>query len=97
MWLRDDVIADVDRVARIFYINVHDCKAWNATRRDDELRMLTGWVWIARQGGAYHQGFKTETVCYRDCWYALVQQTAAPIAGRPRLRVVASDKKAAAS
>jgi hypothetical protein len=97
MWLPDNIIADVSRVARVFYINVHDCKAWNATRRDGELRMLTGWVWIARSGGAYRQGFKTQTVCYRDAYYDLVRQTVAPIAGRPRLRVVASDKKAAAS
>jgi len=88
MWLPNDIIAEVDRVARVIYIDKAQCKVWNDHRRDDELRLLTGWTWIARNGSAHGQGYKTRTVCYRECWYALVQQRATPAINRPRLRVV---------
>jgi hypothetical protein len=95
MWLPNSVVTDVDRVARITYINVDDCKAWNEHRRDGELRMLTGWLWVERSGARYRQGFKTQTICYRDAWYELVAETVAPVAGRPRLRVVSAERRSA--
>ena len=45
MWLPNDIIADVDRVARIYYVAVADTKLWNEHRREGELRLLTGWAW----------------------------------------------------
>jgi hypothetical protein len=95
MWLKNDVLADVDRVCRIHYVNVLDCKQWNEHRRENEIRLMTGWCWIARNGSAYRHGFKTYSICARDAYYALVQKTEAPIAGRPRLRVVTSERKTA--
>lgn len=91
MWLPNDIIAAVDRIARITYINVADTKLWNEQRNKDELRLLTGWAWTARNGSAHRQGFKTQTVAYRDAYYELVRRSVAPpVAGaRRRLRVVA--------
>lgn len=95
MWLPANIIADVDRVARIYYVAVADTKAWNEHRRDGELRLLTGWCWSARGGGAFRQGFKTPTVAYRDAWYALVEKREAPAIARDRLRVVSGKGRAA--
>lgn len=88
MWLPAPIIADVDRVARIYYINSAMTKRWNDHRAKDELRLLTGWCWTARTGNHYRQGFKTPTVAYRDAWYELVAKRAAPTT--PRLRLVRS-------
>jgi hypothetical protein len=95
MWLPDDVVAAVDRVARIHYVAKADTKLWNEHRRPGELRLLTGWCWTAKSGTAHRQGFKTKTVCLRDAWYVLVQHTEAPSVTRPRLRVVATDRRIA--
>jgi hypothetical protein len=89
MWLPNDIIAEVDRAARIHYVDRGLCQRWNEHRRAGELRLLTGWCWTARNGGAYRQGFKTRTVAYRDAYYALIRHTEAPMLTRPRLRVVA--------
>jgi hypothetical protein len=89
MWLPGSIIAEVDDVATIRYIDLAATQRWNAHRHKDELRLLTGWAWIARQGGDYRQGFKTKTVAYRDAYYALVRRQAAPGGvGRRRFRVV---------
>ena len=88
MWLPNNIIAEVDQVARIFYVGAADTRLWNEHRRAGELRLLTGFCWTAKNGASFRQGFKTATVCYRDAWYALVARTAAPPIARPRLRVV---------
>jgi len=88
MWLPNDIIAEVERVARIHYVDKAATRLWNEHRREGELRLLTGWCWTARNGSDHRQGFKTRTVAYRDAWYALVQHRAAPAVTRPRLRVV---------
>lgn len=93
MWLPANVIAEVDQVARIYYVAVADTRLWNEHRRDGELRLLTGWCWSARRGGTFRQGFKTQTVAYRDAWYSLVAKSDAPaIAAGPRLLRVVSAK-----
>jgi len=89
MWLPRDIVAEVERVARVFYVNVADTKLWNDHRRPGELRMLTGWGWSARNGSASRQGFKTITVAYVDAHYALVQRSEAPVMQRRRLSMVA--------
>lgn len=86
MWLPNSIIAEVDRVAVIRYVNVAETKLWNEHRREGELRLLTGWTWIARNGRSYRQGFKTQTVAMRDAYYALIRNEAAP--KLPRLAVV---------
>jgi hypothetical protein len=85
MWLPREIIKTVDDVARIYYIDAKATKMWNAHKREGELRMLTGWCWVARAGDEHRQGFKTPTVCYRDAWYSLVAHRAAPAARRLRL------------
>lgn len=78
MWLPNNIVTDVDHVARIYYINKVMCINWNANRQEGELRLLTGWCWVERGGRNYRQGFKTQTVAYRDAYYALIAKTNAP-------------------
>ncbi len=91
-WIPLDVVEDVQQVARVEYTGVAETQAWNAHRKDGELRLLTGWGWIAKGGRQFRQGFKSETVCYRDAWYELCKKTSAPPVAR--LRVVASRRVA---
>jgi hypothetical protein len=88
MWLPNNITAEVERVARVHYVDRAMCVRWNEHRREGELRLLTGWCWTARNGHDYRQGFKTLTVAYRDAYYALVRKESAPPIARPRLRVV---------
>ena len=87
MWLPTNIIAEVDALARIYYIGMDACVQWNKHRHADELRLLTGWCWSSRDGASYRQGFKTQTVCYRDAYYTLIRHEVAPIS-RPRLRIL---------
>jgi hypothetical protein len=75
----NNIIAAVDRAARIYYINRAQTKLWNDNRRSGELRLLTGWTWVARNGSNYRQGFKTASVAYRDAYYVLVKHSRAPV------------------
>jgi hypothetical protein len=94
MWLPKIIIQEVDQVATIRYIDVTATERWNRYRHKDELRLLTGWAWIAKRGGEYRQGFKTQTVAYRDCYYALLRHQSAPGGtGRRRFRVVNPDSQ----
>lgn len=72
------IIDAVDQIARVRYLDKHTCRIWNDNRRSGELRLLTGWMWASRKGGEYRQGFKTQSVAYRDAYYALIQHRAAP-------------------
>ena len=85
-----DIIAAVEAVAVIDYIDASIARPWNEHRDAGELRLLTGWRWIARNGRGYRQGFKTWSVAARDAYYELVAREAAPVPGtrRPRLRVI---------
>jgi hypothetical protein len=89
MWLPNDVIDEVDRLARIHYVDRASCLLWNDHRKEGELRLLTGWCWTAKSGRDHRQGFKTMTVAYRDAYYSLVRKEATPSI-RPRLRVVSA-------
>lgn len=85
------IIHDVGRAARIYYVDRNQCIAWNTHRRNGELRLLTGWCWVAKNSDAYQMGFKTKSACIRDVHYKLVQRVEVPgITRRPRpLRLVA--------
>jgi hypothetical protein len=83
MWFADSIIAEVDEVAVIRYLNQDDTRLWNEHRRKGEIRLFTGWQWIAKQGNRQQQGLKTKSAAYRDAYYALVKHQAAP-----RLRIV---------
>lgn len=78
MWLPNDIVRKIDQIARFRYINKRECEVWNAHRRVGELRLLTGWEWIAKDGSAHCQGLKTITVAYRNAYYALVRKEDAP-------------------
>lgn len=90
MWLPNAVIEDVNKVARIHYVDVAIAKRWNEHRRPGELRLLTGWCWTAKDGRSFQQGFKTRTFAYRDAWYHLVQRTSVPSLVQRRLRLVSA-------
>lgn len=101
MWLPQNVIDDVDAVARIYYVGCAETALWNEHRREGELRLLTGWCWAARDGDEFRQGYKTRTVAYREAWYVLFGLAVPSIAGvnaprrsRTALRVVAKRKAA---
>ena len=79
MWLPNDIILQVDQVALIYYIDVNHTKRWNTYRKENELRLLTGWAWVSKVSGAYRYGFKTKTVAYRDAYYTLVLKTSQPV------------------
>jgi hypothetical protein len=87
-----DITDQVDEVCRIRYMARDDVNAWNRNRRDGELRLLSGWMWTAKNGSAYQQGLKTRSAAIRDAYYVLIVQSAAPgnVTRRAaRLRVVA--------
>lgn len=90
MWLPNRVVAAVNEVARIGYIDMTLTKAWNEQRKEGELRALTGWYWVAKHGTEYRHGFKTMTMAYSDAWHSLVQHSQVPMVGsaRARLRLV---------
>jgi hypothetical protein len=85
MRFKDAVYAEVDDVATIDYVDMLQCQRWNEHRKADELRMLTGWRWTAKDGSNSRQGYKTMTVAYRECHYVLVQGMEAPSIRRLRL------------
>jgi hypothetical protein len=95
MWLPNDIVAAVNEVARVSYVDARHTKHWNAHRREGELRLLTGWCWTSKSGDRVGLGLKTMTACYRDAWYELVARSEAPSIARPRLRVIAGKRGAA--
>lgn len=98
MWLPTKVISDVKEVARVVYIDVTACERWNKFRREGELRLLTGWAWIAKSNNrGARQGFKTQTVAYRDAYYALCLEEEAVFQPRPRIVATRSTPKKAAA
>ena len=88
VWIRNEIVAEVDRVARVWFISWEMAQGWNAKRREGELRMMTGWVWTSRDGKQERVAFRTMTAAYIDAHYTLVARAAAPRLARPRLRVV---------
>lgn len=98
MWISNDIVAQVTKVATIYYVDATQTKTWNSNRRDDELRMFTGWTWVARNGEETRQGMKTYSVAIRDAYYALIAKTEVPHATRRRakLRLVKSSRRQAA-
>lgn len=88
----NDIIDQVEAVAKIRYMGRADVQLWNENRRGSELRLLSGWMWTAKDGSAYQQGLRTYSAAIRDAHYALVAKTAAPgknARGTPKLRIVA--------
>lgn len=85
MWLPNAILDQVDQIARFRYISREDCARWNKHRAANELRMFAGYEWISRDNKQSRSGFKSLTVAYRDAYYALIRDTAAPPYRRLRL------------
>jgi hypothetical protein len=79
MWVTNEVVDSVNEVATIFYIDQGFARLWNAKRNEDELRMMTGWMWVDRKNpNHFHRSLKSKTAAYIDAWYALVIKKRAP-------------------
>lgn len=90
-------LREIDRVARVFYIDRALAKGWNEHHRGaDDLRLLTGWVWKERRGIRSRSGFKTQSVALRDAYYVLLRGKEQPAdVSRPRLVVITPTRKSA--
>ena len=79
MWIPNDIVTQVDAVAVIYYIDFAHCQRWNMYRKANELRLLSGYVWLSRSNpNVYRYGLKTKTAAYRDAWYELVKKSKQP-------------------
>src|ERR1700752_2714785 len=96
MFFTQAITAEIERRARFCYFDVAQVRAWNLHRRGDELRLLTGWTWMARDGSAQRTGFKTISAAVRDAYYVLIQHREQPAdVTRPKLvRLNSPAKKA---
>jgi len=96
MWIKNDMVEAVEKVARIFYIDSSMTASWNEGRKDGEPRLMSGWCWEAKSGGRHQAGIKTPTAAYIDCWYHLVAEVEPPRISRSRVKLtVVSDRKVA--
>lgn len=92
MWFPHPVCEQIEAVAKFRYIDRDLCARWNKHKAANELRLLTGYEWISKDGRQSRAGFKTLTVAYRDAYYALIRDTVAPT--RRQLRIVVNRKAA---
>lgn len=88
MWIKAETVEAVSAVARVWYVDWQTATRWNEHRRPGELRLMTGWVWTAKDGSDERGGIKTQTAAIIEAYYRLVLKAAPPRATRPRLRVV---------
>lgn len=90
-WLAKSIVEEVDARAFVYYIGREIANKVNARLGDGELRLMVGWAWEAKRGGAYQLGLRSLTQAYIDCHCALSNQRQA-VPFRPRL---VSNRKAA--
>ena len=83
MWLPDKYVTAVRDRARVFYLPWDVCRYWNADRKRGEPLVFSGWYWAHEN---IERGpFKSQSACYRDAWYRLVQDEVPPfVADRKR-------------
>lgn len=76
MWLPDKYVADVRETARVFYLPWNVCRYWNASRKKGEPLVFSGWYWAYEniESGP----FKSQSACYRDAWFRLIQNHMPP-------------------
>lgn len=79
MWIPQSIVDEVDYVASVYYVDFEYAQRWNTYRKDNELRMLSGWAWVSKHGAQYRYGFKSKTVAYRDAWYTMVKKSRSPM------------------
>jgi hypothetical protein len=67
------VEAEIHNKARFYYVNMPMRRAWNDNRREGELRMLCGWIWVERRGAKRSRGgFNTPYAAMCDAYYSVV-------------------------
>ncbi len=95
MWIKDSVIETVNESARVFYIDAERAWAWNEKRDADDLRLMCGWAWQAKDGSLWDTGIRSKTEAYIKAYEALTHtRRASPLAKRARLTVVHQRKAA---
>jgi hypothetical protein len=73
-FFRNAIIDEIEEAVRIFRIDRTMAKTWNDHRRNNELRLLTGWTWSARDGsGRSKTGFQTYSAAARDAYYVVIK------------------------
>lgn len=77
MWLSNTIIADVREAVTVFYVNYATTRFWAENRAKGEPLVFSGWYWAngTREGGP----FKSQSACYRDAWFRIVQKQAPPV------------------
>jgi hypothetical protein len=78
MWINNETVRQIEHVARFRYIGRDECALWNGHRRNGELRLLSGWEWLEKNGERHQQGLKTLTAAYRDAYYVLIHERGLP-------------------
>lgn len=73
----DALLDEILEQVIIFKLDRQATTNWNRTRGDD-LRMLTGYVWKARNGSKTRAGFKTYSAAARDAYYNMIEHREAP-------------------
>jgi hypothetical protein len=77
MWLRNSLIADVQRRVRVFHLPKPIAQYWNERRDKGDPVVFTGWYWCIgaeREAGP----FKSMSAAYRDAWFRVVQEREPP-------------------
>jgi len=67
------LVEEVEERVGIFYVDVKRRDAWNKSRPEGSLRLLTGWAFIER--GGQHRirgGFKSRSVALREAYYTVL-------------------------
>jgi hypothetical protein len=79
MWIKKEIVAEVDKVARIYYIDFPFATAWNKNKRGTEQRLMTGWMYISkRDPSRFQRSLKSQTACYIAAYYDLVLRQEQP-------------------
>ena len=67
MWIPQSIVDEVDYVASVYYVDFAYAQRWNTYRKDNELRMLSGWAWVSKHGAQYHYGFQIQNGSLPRC------------------------------
>jgi hypothetical protein len=77
VWLPQAIITDVTEKVEVFYVTYAATRHWAEHREKGEPLVFSGWYWAQgiREGGP----FKSQSACYRDAWYRVVNKRTPPI------------------
>ena len=83
-----EVLEEITAKVGVYYVDVKRRNAWNKSRPDGALRIVTGHAWIEKGGRRrVRGGFKTESAALRDAYYVVLLglETAPGVETGPRL------------